>query len=290
MTEQLLLQRDGTSQVGRIQKALAPEYISVDERSIKDLLDFASAYSRELRYFNADNTAGGDWSNFLSDSDLSVVTAYINDPEKTSISASIKPHLVLFVTFLELLQHARTQLNDLTRRHLEFYYREALRLTSQPGEPDHVHVVVELANGQDQFLVPAGTLFQAGQDSQGHDLFYRSDEDLVANRASVSSVKSQFVEKKVIGIREARQNLNALIELFPANKSILEEPNSGSFMAMLVMALGTPGPGGTLEPYPGHGPADSALLEKLDELLKFIPDNLHMSISTFRSVVELKNS
>lgn len=296
MTKQLLY-RDGTSQAGRIQKALDPEYISVDERSIRDLLDFASKYARELRYFNEHNEADGDWSDFLGENKLDEIVAYINDPESFLRDAEKRgafiprPHLILFITFLHLLQHARVQLNDLTRRHLEFYYREALRLTSQPGEPDHVHILVELANGQDNFLVPAGTLFHAGQDSLGNDLFYRSDEDLVANQASVVSLKSLLVEKKVVGIREAHQDPDVLIGLFPENKDTLEQtqPGDRSFMAMLMMALGTPSPGGKLELYPGKRTVNESLLAELDGLLDFIPSQLYMSLSTFRLLMQLKN-
>jgi hypothetical protein len=292
-----LQHRDGTSQAGRIQKALAPEYIRVDERSIGDLFEFARKYSSELRYFNDDNKAEGDWSDFLKENNLDEIMAYISDPERFLREAEKKntfiprPHLILFITFLELLQHARAQLNDLTRRHLEFYYREALQLTSQQELPDHVHVLVELANGQGEFLVPAGTLFKAGQDSQGNDLFYRSDEDLVANQASVSSIKSLFAEKKVIGIREARQDPDTLIELFSENTDVPEEGARSyrSFMAMLVMALGTPSPGGKLESYPDNRTVNESLLAELDWLLQFIHDRLYMSISTFRSLVQLKN-
>ena len=61
-----LPQRDGTSQANRLQTALAPDYVAVDERSIKDLLAFAREYAKELRYYNVDNQPEEDgWSGFL---------------------------------------------------------------------------------------------------------------------------------------------------------------------------------------------------------------------------------
>ena len=109
-------------------------------------------------------------------------TPNLLDPDKIDHA---RPHVVLFLTFLELLQHAQTQLNDLTRRHLEFYYREALQLSAKQAVPDCVHVLVELADGQDPFLLPQGSLLAAGQDSQGADLFYQTEQDIFANRAKV---------------------------------------------------------------------------------------------------------
>lgn len=294
------LHRDGSSQAERTQRALDPGYVSVDERSIKDLLAFAQEYAKELRYFNERDEANDDWTNFLGDNDdldndLDELVAYLNDPERFQADPQkankfLRPHLVLFLTFLELLQVARAQLNDLTRRHLDFYYREALRLVSQKGVSDRVHALVELAAGQEQFLLPAGSLLKAGQDSLGQDLFYRSDEDLVANRASVDSLKSLFSKKMIIGIREARENPDLLSKLFPNNSNLVGqgEWSNRTFMAMLSMALGTPGPGSPLPPYPVKRPATPAFFDQLDELLAFIPSKLYMPLSTFRSLMELK--
>ena len=292
--------QDGTSQDGRYQKALDPEYVLVDERSIRDLLDFARKYSGELKYFNERNEPDGDWSGFLEEKDLDAIVEYMKDPGRWTEDGREaqrqrfqRPHLVLFLTFLELLQHARAQLNGFTRKHLEFYYREALRLTARQGQADQVHVAVELVDGEDQFLLPAGTVFQAGQDSMGNDLFYRSDEDFIANQAVVESVKTLYVQKKTIGIHEARKDPDGLADLFPQTTSI---PATGSakdraFLAMLVMALGEPRSGGNLPPYPKprERTVDPSLLGDLDRLLHFIPASLYMPLATFRLMMELRN-
>ena len=290
------IRHDGTSQAGRTLKALDPNYVLVDERSTKDLLAFAQKYAQELHYFNESNVSDGDWSGFLGGLSLEDIQAYLNDPHQFRADPQKqallnRPHLTLFLTFLELLKNARLQMNDLTRRHLEFYYREALRLNSRNGLPDRVHLVVELADNQEQFLLPAGTLFPAGQDTQGEPIYYRSDEDLVANRAVVESVKSLFADKKVIGIPEARENPDILIELIPSNQDVLGEGKLAerSLMAMLMMALSTPVPGAKLDPYPDGRRVDSTLLDELDTLLNFIPNVLYMPVSTFRSLMQQKD-
>ena len=43
---------DGVNQAGRAQAALAPAYVAVDERSLRDLLAFTRTYANELRIFN----------------------------------------------------------------------------------------------------------------------------------------------------------------------------------------------------------------------------------------------
>ena len=293
---------NGTSQLERSIPALAPDYVSIDERSVKELLLFAQNYATQLRYFNHNNQPDGDWSAFLDpdllgERELNQLVDWLNNPAASPPDPFFtRSHFVLFLTFLQLLQTARTQLNDFTRRHLEFFYREALCLTSESGKPDSLHAVIELAKGQNQFLLPAGTLLKAGKDSSGKELHYRSERDLLANRASVSALKTLFAEKLIIGLKEARETPDFLIEMFPSNKDLLSEGLmlDRSFMAMLVMALGSPGPGG---PLPSYGANKSgvvqtvniSLLAQLDALLAFMPANLYMPFSTFRAVMQLKS-
>src|SRR5450755_3625564 len=61
--------RDGTSQAARLLEALDPGYVSIDERSIEDLLSFVRQYAKELQYFDLTNQPAGDWSGFLGASD-----------------------------------------------------------------------------------------------------------------------------------------------------------------------------------------------------------------------------
>ena len=285
-------QSDGTSQAGRVHAALDPNYVAVDERSLKDLLAFAQTYCKELTYFHDDNRPGESWSQFL-DLNLDQVVAFIEDPESVTpeeVAQLARPHRVLFFTFLKLLRHAQDQLNTLTRRHLDFYYREALRLTAKPAVPDQVHVLLELADGQTEFLLPKGTLLLAGQDSQERDLVYRTDQDLVANQAQVASLKSLFVHREVSGIRDVHRDYR-LLKNFPIYGSLQLLPEKeASFIAMLAMALGDPRPGGLLPPYSDKPvtPVTPELLKQIDDLLALIKDNFRLTLPAFRFLMELK--
>ncbi|NJN17066.1 MAG: hypothetical protein HC822_12730 [Oscillochloris sp.] len=288
------IQRDGTSQAARPLPALDPAYAALDDRSVGDLLRFARAYAHELRFFDEQNQPDGDWS-ALFGIEIAELERYLATPELSAPGVAehitARPHLALLLTFLDLLQHARRQLNDLTRRHLEFSYREALGLTSRAPQADNVHVLLELAPGEQEFSVPAGTLVRAGQDGQGNDLLYSSDNDLVVNRARVASLKSLFVQRRLIGIAEARHDPYRVARLFPqSSKQWIDlKSDERAFMAMLAMALGEPAPGAALPNYPGRdGPPGSGLLEDLDTLTRHIGTELHMPLPAFRSLMELQ--
>lgn len=289
MPDPLQLPHDGTSQAERRQPALAPGYVSVDERSVQDLLAFVRAYAQELRWFDASNAPDGDWSGLLPDDlDLDEAAAWLDEacaaatPDEVSRPDDPRlgrPHVVLLLTFLQLYRRVQARMNGLTGRHLDFYYREVLRLVPRAGRPDRVAVLFELEEDQPELLIPAGTLLVAGQDAQGEDLHYRTVEDLVANQGQVASLKSVFVQTTVIGLDEVRRD-----PTIPTAEK--------RFVAMLRLALGEPGPGGELPPYPaGAGatrPVNEALFKELDALLAGIPADTFLSLPAFRGLMELK--
>ena len=102
------------------------------------------------------------------------------------------PHYALFMAFLRLFEHARTEMNTLTGKHLMFYYRNVLGLGQQPAEPSHAHLLVQLAKHVERHLIAEGTLLKAGKDAQGTDAYFVTDRDLVANKGAVAELKSLY--------------------------------------------------------------------------------------------------
>lgn len=102
-----------------------------------------------------------------------------------------EPHYALFLSFLRLMEFEREHINTLTRRHLDFYYKEVLRLKEKPSEPNHVHLLVQLQKHRESALLKAGTAFK-GKDGKGKTVLYSLHDDFVANTASVAKVKSVY--------------------------------------------------------------------------------------------------
>ena len=60
-----LVHWSGTTQQSRFPKALAPEYIQIDERKLSDLLAFACKYSDLVHFYSVNNDLDGVWSRFF---------------------------------------------------------------------------------------------------------------------------------------------------------------------------------------------------------------------------------
>ncbi|MCB0535551.1 MAG: hypothetical protein KDD14_25325, partial [Saprospiraceae bacterium] len=88
-----------------------------------------------------------------------------------------QPHLALLIAFLELFKHLQEDLNDVTRRHLEFFYKDVLHLSERPAEPDRVHAIFELAKGINTYTVENGTPLLAGTEpDSGKDILYKTKQ------------------------------------------------------------------------------------------------------------------
>lgn len=249
----MISSRDGTSQSGRVLRELDPEFALIEERTTRDLLAFARAYSRELKYFDPGDpdNAQGDWSGFIGPAvDLDAAAAYAEQPETfppEKAAPYMRPHFALFLASLQLFRHARTQLNTVTRRHLEFVYRDVLRMFRKKAVPDKVHVLIDLDSQAEALQLPAQTALNAGRDSRGLDLVYLTDHELVASRAQVARISSLRAEIRVTGIKEA------------SRQYLIGGTRNEAFVEMLRIALGEPNPGDPLPVpvYPGVPPKPS---------------------------------
>lgn len=273
-----ITERGGTSQADRVQPALDPSYVAIDERSARDLLVFAQAYSKELRYYDETDRPDGDWSGFLGqdpkDKNLEELAALVEAelPAGGGAHRVGRSHIALFLAFLRLLQHPRDLVNTLTRRHLTLYYEQLLRMSRKPAVPDRVHVLLRPAAGVDRVRLPGGTLLRAGKDSSGRERVYQTDRELVVSRAKVARLSTVYVQKEVVGLREARE----------LHQGTREE----AFLSMLAIALGDPRPGDSLPKYGGKDVTYPLLLE-LEQRVDFAATNLFMDFSDLDRMMRL---
>ncbi len=70
-----------------------------------------------------------------------------------------EPHIALFIGFLYLYQLVQEDLNKITEKHLNFYYKDVLNLKLKPAVPDKVHLYFELAKHVQEHKLAKGTRF-----------------------------------------------------------------------------------------------------------------------------------
>ena len=172
------LQRDGRNQSQRHQKALQPTSVSLDDRSTEDLLQYAYRYAAQLNFYNDENIADGDWTVFFEKINTHTL-------EEIETNSNNDPHFTLFLCFLKLFKFSQNQLNELTGKHLDFYYKKILQLQEKSETPDRVHLIFELAKNANEQFIQAGTRFLAGKDDTGVPMEYIAEEDTLINNTTL---------------------------------------------------------------------------------------------------------
>ncbi len=99
------------------------------------------------------------------------------------------PHYALFLAFLKILDIAKEKFNEFTKNHLDFYYKDILKIQNKSAQPDYVHLVIE-PYANKKFLVPKNTIFPAGKNSEGKNKYYALTADQTINQIKLNSFLS----------------------------------------------------------------------------------------------------
>ncbi|HEU4719678.1 MAG TPA: hypothetical protein VFU15_17660, partial [Bacteroidia bacterium] len=96
------------------------------------------------------------------------------------------PDTVLLRAFVHLLAVEQEQLNGISGRHLEFYYKSILKQSALPATPDSVFICATTAKNS-VYVLPSGTVFNGGTDANSNPVLFASEEVTVLNPASVTA-------------------------------------------------------------------------------------------------------
>ncbi|MBP3837967.1 MAG: baseplate J/gp47 family protein [Prevotella sp.] len=186
---------NGTKQGDRLPKALSGDYVKIDERSFDDLLSQMAEYAKRLVYFNDNMNQSGDWTEFFKDVyDYDKHELKKDRIEALSEAGDMPPHIALMMAFLKMFEVQQHNLNTLTERHLQFYYKDILGFKPREGENGKATVFFEPVKNAPEAFIPQGTLFDAGKDANGKPITYRSVRDVTVNQMKVTETKRLPIE------------------------------------------------------------------------------------------------
>jgi hypothetical protein len=99
------------------------------------------------------------------------------------------PNLALIKTFTEVYSMLKEKNNLITKRHLDFYYKNVLSQKSVEAEEDNAHLVIFPGSNYDSFLLKKNTLFTANFDNTNLlPIVYENKEDVLINQSLIKKV------------------------------------------------------------------------------------------------------
>ena len=186
----------GTSQSMREQVLLNPDSVQLMDLGMEEWLRFARLFAEEVNYYGLDNKKNGKWTSFFPE--ISNIEGLANQAnallknENADEVGSIAPHVALFISFVKLLEFSRTRLNGLTRRHLDFYFKEVLGMEPKPATPDEVFILFELSKNAKPQKVDQGFLLKGGKDLNGKERLYETTDEYIVGAAQVAELRNSF--------------------------------------------------------------------------------------------------
>ncbi|MFN8303908.1 MAG: baseplate J/gp47 family protein [Saprospiraceae bacterium] len=102
------------------------------------------------------------------------------------------PHLGLVFAFLQLFELFGKDLNGLSKLHLEYFFETVLHLSPRKPRPDAAHLVFEVQQNLDRYLLKKGTAVKDGKDSLGKEIDFTLDEEIVVDKAKVEQLLTLF--------------------------------------------------------------------------------------------------
>ena len=111
--------------------------------------------------------------------------------------ANHSPQYALYLSFLQLFEVAQNDLNKFTKRHLDFYYKDILRLEPEGSKPDNVHITIEPHKNSLPFLIEKDSVFLAGKNTEGQNKYYRSIADNTINQVKSDQIFGAFKKDNI---------------------------------------------------------------------------------------------
>ncbi|MCA8991595.1 MAG: hypothetical protein KDA88_06430 [Planctomycetaceae bacterium] len=179
-------------------------------------------------------------------------------------------------------------MNEFTRRHLEFYYRDVLRMTRAKALPRQVNVLVDLVPQATPHLLPVGTMLLAGHAPDGSEIHFRTDNDLVVGHAQVAELRSLRVERKTITLQDVFEQPE-LLDAAPGRQANPAGGRDKVYWALMALALGD-----SIFSYrpkvANNEPSDFLVgCELMDELVEYVRGEFKMPLAAFQQFITLAN-
>jgi len=117
-------------------------------------------------------------------------------PLKEELQKQHSPHLALLFSFLKLFRHLQDDLNTYTKKHLNFFYKQVLRLKPREAIADKVHIVFEVQKQLDKYLLKKGLLVKDGKDNNKAEILFSLEDEIVVNKAQVTDKRTLFLNNQ----------------------------------------------------------------------------------------------
>ena len=118
----------------------------------------------------------------------------LDDVLQNSTNQNHAPHLGLMLTFLKLFTHVQGDMNQLTKKHLEFFYNQVLCIQAKPTQADQAFIIFELQKHVEAYYLEQGVQLRDGKDLAQRDILFALDRGIVIDKAQITDVRTLYIQ------------------------------------------------------------------------------------------------
>ncbi len=122
------------------------------------------------KVLNALVFVGDQLFSFLGD----IINHASTEYDSLSVRKGVFPDTSLLRAFVKLQGVQQEQLNGISKKHLEFYFKDILKQKKRNADADKAFISAELAKKDNSFQLAEGTLFKAGVDANKQPVLFKS--------------------------------------------------------------------------------------------------------------------
>ncbi len=118
-----------------------------------------------------------------------------------------KAHTGLIFTFIKLFKHLQLDINAISEKHLDLFYRDLLQQSPLDVSPSLLFSTVEISKSIDELNLSKGTKIKAGQYKDGSDILFETTENNRLNNSKISHLSTTFLSRTKTFEYNSRFNL-----------------------------------------------------------------------------------
>ena len=101
----------------------------------------------------------------------------------------------LLITFLKLYEYVKDDLNTLSKKHLDFYYKDILSQTPNGVVAKNMYINIHIDENIDFLTVDQGKLIVASRNPDGSEITYETEEEIILNNTVISDLRTLFLSR-----------------------------------------------------------------------------------------------
>jgi hypothetical protein len=119
-------------------------------------------------------------------------------PLQEELRKNHPPHLAVLFAFLKLFQYLQGDLNIFTKKHLDFFYKQVLKLKPSEASPDNTHIIFEIQNHLSNYKLQKGLLVKDGKDTNKAEVLFSLDDEIVLTKAQITDKRTLFLNHNTV--------------------------------------------------------------------------------------------